>query len=100
MTWLAVLLGAVGCYLLKLAGGLLPEEVLESPRVRRVTGMLPVVLLAALVSTQTVGDGRDVVLDPRAAGVAVALVAALLRAPFLLVVALGAGTAALVRLLG
>lgn len=97
--WLAVLLGAVGCYLCKLAGGLLPESVLASPRVQRVTGALPVVLLAALVATQTFGDGRGLVLDPRAAGVAVALVAAVLRAPFLLVVALGAGTAALVRLL-
>jgi len=97
--WLAILLGAVGCYLCKLAGGLLPESVLASPRVQRVTGALPVVLLAALVATQTAGDGRGLALDARAAGVAVALVAALLRAPFLLVVALGAGTAALVRLL-
>ncbi|WP_298806534.1 AzlD domain-containing protein [uncultured Pseudokineococcus sp.] len=99
MTWLAVLLGALGCYLCKLAGGLLPESVLASPRVQRVTGALPVVLLAALVATQTVGDGRALVLDPRVAGVGAGLVAALLRAPFLLVVAVAAGTAAVVRLL-
>jgi hypothetical protein len=47
---------------------------------------------------QTFGAGRSLDLDARAAGLAVAAVAVLLRAPFLLVVVMAALTAALVRL--
>ncbi|WDZ84106.1 AzlD domain-containing protein [Micromonospora cathayae] len=97
--WTAILLGALGVYLLKLVGLLVPRSVLEQPRVEEVAALLPVALLAALVAVQTFGAGHQLVLDARAAGVAVAALAVLLRAPFLLVVALGAGTAALLRLL-
>ena len=48
----------------------------------------------------TVADGTDLVPDARLGGVAVAVVALLLRAPFIVVVALAAATAALFRLLG
>ena len=97
MTWLALGLTAAGCYLLKFIGLSLPSAWLDDPRVLRVAMLLPVALLAALVAVQTFGSGRALVLDARAAGVAVALVAVLLRAPFLLVVVLAAATAALVR---
>lgn len=80
MIWAAVLAGAVGCYLLKLAGLSVPERVLDNEHVRRVAALLPVALLAALVATQTVTDGRALALDARAGGVAVALAAVLLRA--------------------
>ncbi|BCL12690.1 AzlD domain-containing protein [Micromonospora sagamiensis] len=97
--WTAILLGALGVYLLKLVGLAVPRSVLEKPRVEEASALLPVALLAALVAVQTFATGPHLVLDARAAGFAVALVAVLLRAPFLLVVALGAGTAALLRLL-
>jgi hypothetical protein len=58
---------------------------------------LPIVLLAALIGVQSLGSGRHVVLDARAAGVAVAAVAVWRKAPFLVVVILGAATTALVR---
>lgn len=57
-----------------------------------------VALLAALVATQTFSTGHHLVLDVRAAALAVAVVAVLLRAPFLVVVVAGAATAALLRL--
>ncbi|MEG3632431.1 AzlD domain-containing protein [Micromonospora palythoicola] len=97
--WTAVLLGTLGVYLLKLVGLCVPKSVLEQPQVQQASALLPVALLAALVAVQTFATGHDLVLDARAAGFAVALVAALLRAPFLLVVALGAGTAAVLRLI-
>ncbi|SCL24498.1 AzlD domain-containing protein [Micromonospora inyonensis] len=97
--WTAILLGTLGVYLLKLAGLAVPRSVLEKPQVEEASAVLPVALLAALVAVQTFATGGHLVLDARAAGFAVALVAVLLRAPFLLVVALGAGTAALLRLL-
>lgn len=98
MTWAAILVGGVGCYLLKLAGLSVPASVLERPVVRRVAALIPAALLAALVAVQTFADGPRLVLDERAAGLAVAAVLLLLRAPFLLVVVGAALTAALLRL--
>ena len=100
MTWAAILATAAGCYLLKLAGLWVPEQVLDHPLMARVSDLLPVALLAALAAVQTVATGETLVLDARVAGVVVAAVALLLRAPFLVVVAAAAGTAALLRLLG
>ena len=97
--WVAVLLTAIGCYLLKLAGLSVPEAVLEHPLVERVADLLPVALLAALVAVQVFADGTSLTLDARLVGLGVAVVALLLRAPFLVVVLLAAATAALVRLL-
>lgn len=95
--WTGVLVAAIGCYLVKLAGLSIPERVLSAPRVRRIGDALPVALLAALVGLQAFTASGDLVLDARAAGVAVAVVAVRLRAPFLAVVALAAVTAAALR---
>jgi uncharacterized membrane protein len=92
--WGAILAAAAGCYALKLAGLSVPQRVLDAPRVQRVALLLPVALLAALISVQTFGEG----IDARAAGLAAAVVALLLRAPFLVVVASAAITTALLRL--
>jgi branched-subunit amino acid transport protein len=97
--WTAVLVGGVGCYLLKLAGLSLPAGVLERPLVRRVADLIPVALLAALVAVQVFADGQRLVLDERAAGLGAAVVLLLVRAPFLVVVFGAAATAALLRLL-
>lgn len=96
--WTAVLVGSLGCYLLKLAGMSVPRRMLEDARVQRVATVLPVSLLAALAATQTFADGRSLTVDARAAGVAVALVAIWRRLPFLAVVGLAAATTALLRL--
>ena len=97
--WLAVLVTAAGCAALKLSGWLVPPRLLEHDRVRSAVTLLPVALLAALVVTQAFGDGRALVLDARAAGLAAGGVAVLLRAPFLVIVLAAAAVAALVRLL-
>ena len=99
MIWVTLLVASVACYAIKLAGLSLPERFLEGPRVQRIIPLLPVALLAALVATQTFAAGRHLVLDVRVASLAVAGIAVLLRAPFLVVVAIGAATAALLRLL-
>ena len=99
MIWVTLLVASVACYAIKLAGLSLPQRFLEGPRVQRIIPLLPVALLAALVATQTFATGRHLVLDVRVASLAVAGIAVLLRAPFLVVVAIGAATAALLRLL-
>ena len=95
--WTAVLLGCAACYALKLAGFAVPARLLASPRAVAVSAVLPVALLAGLIAVQTFGHGHRLVLDLRLAGLAAALVAARLRAPFLVVVVAGAGTTALLR---
>lgn len=100
MIWAAVLAGSLGCYLLKLSGYVVPASVLDRPLVRRISGLLPVAMLAALVVVQTFATGTALAIDARLAGLAVAVVALLLRAPFLVVVLAAAATAAILRALG
>jgi len=98
MLWAGVLVASAACYALKLAGLSLPERWLQDARVQRTIPLLPVALLAALIATLTFSTGHQLVLDVRAAALAVAAIAVLLRAPFLVVVASAAATAALLRL--
>ena len=97
--WTPILIAAGGCYALKLAGLSVPRRLLDGPRARRVALLLPVALLAALVVVQTFATGHRLALDARAGGLAAGALAVLMRAPFLLVVAVAAGTAAALRLL-
>ncbi|WP_037856852.1 AzlD domain-containing protein [Streptomyces sp. NRRL S-340] len=99
-TWTAVAVTALGCYAVKLAGLLVPAGALERPLVRRLAALLPVALLAALTAQQTFSDGRVLVLDARAAGLAAAAVALFLRAPFLVIVAAAVVVTAGVRAMG
>jgi branched-subunit amino acid transport protein len=104
MIWAAIIVAGLGSYAFKLAGLSIPSRFFAHPVATRVIDALPVALLAALIAVQVfaTGDraGQHIVLDARAAGLGVAAVALLLRAPFLVVVALAALTAALLRLWG
>jgi branched-subunit amino acid transport protein len=55
-------------------------------------------LLAALVVTQTLGGGGEIVVDERLVGLGAAALAIRLRAPLIVVMILAAVTTALVRL--
>lgn len=99
MTWAAILVGAAGCYALKVAGLSVPRRVLDHVTTARVADLVPVALLAALIAVQTFAVPGALTVDARVAGLAVASGALLLRAPFLVVVLLAAVTAALLRLL-
>ncbi|GFH39348.1 AzlD domain-containing protein [Streptomyces pacificus] len=98
--WIAIGVTTAACYLVKLAGLLVPAGTLERPLVRRLAALLPVALLAALTAQQTFGAGRVLVLDARAAGLAAAAVALVLRAPLLVVVAAAVAVTAAARALG
>ena len=101
MIWIAVLGCGAGCYLLKLLGMSVPEGALAHPVLRRTADLLPVVLLAALVAVQVLATngehGAALGVDARLAGLGAALVALVLRAPFIVVVFVAALTAALLR---
>ncbi len=84
----------------KFVGHALPERWISGPRVRRITALLPVALLAALIAVSTLTTQGEVSIDARAAGLAAAFVALLLRAPFLVVLIVAAATAAGLRAVG
>jgi Branched-chain amino acid transport protein (AzlD) len=98
--WMAAIGGSVACYLLKLAGLSVPQRVLNDHRVVRIAVLLPIALLGTLIITQTFSTGHHVVVDARAAGLAVGAGAQGLRAPFLVVVFAAVATTAAVRFLG
>jgi branched-subunit amino acid transport protein len=97
-SWTAIAATAVGCYAVKLLGLSVPEGLLERPLVKRLAALVPIALLAALTVQQTFsGSGGTLVVDARAAGLAAALVALLLRAPFLVVVGAAVAVSALTQ---
>ena len=98
MSWAAILVLAAGAYLFKVAGVVLFTEERTPAWALRAGALLPAALLTALVIVETFeGDDGGLVLDARAAGLAAAAVAVLLRAPFVVVVVAGAAVTALVR---
>jgi branched-subunit amino acid transport protein len=97
--WVAVLVAGVGCYLLKLGGLSVPRSVLERPWVEHIADLIPVALLSALIGVQVFSSGQHLTVDARLLGLAAAVVALLLRAPFIVVVFVAAAVAALVRAL-
>jgi len=98
MIWAGILVGCLGCYLLKVAGLSVPPAVLQNPKVRRISLLVPVALLVALIAVQTFSEGRNLMVDARFPGLLVAGVAVWRRWPFLVVVGLAAATTACWRL--
>ncbi|WP_149084858.1 MULTISPECIES: AzlD domain-containing protein [Microbacterium] len=98
--WSAILLAALLCLALKAAGYLVPSKVLEAPRPARISDLLTVALLAALVAVQSLGDGQAVTVDARVPALLVAAGLLWMRQSFLVVVASAALVAALLRLFG
>jgi hypothetical protein len=99
VSWWALGVLAAGAYGLKAVGlVVLGPRAVDGPALRLVA-LLPAALLAALVAVNTFAGDRELVLDARAVGLAVALVATWRRAPFVVVVAGAAAATALVRAL-
>jgi branched-subunit amino acid transport protein len=97
--WVAIMIAAVGCYLLKLAGVSMPESILNHPKVQRVAQLLPIAMLSALVAVELFDGGGRYSLDWRTlAGVAAGVVALLFRQGFLVVFLIAIAVTALLRL--
>lgn len=99
MSWAAILVLAAGAYLFKASGLLLFGGSGENGLAVRVGRLLPPALLSALIVVQTIGatGGKGLTLDARAAGIAAAAMAAWRRAPFIVVIVVGAAVTALLR---
>jgi branched-subunit amino acid transport protein len=97
--WLCVLAVGVATVAFKATGPvLLGRRALPAWLATPVALLAPAVL-AALVVTQAVGGDHEIVADARLAGLGAGAVAVAVRAPLLVVLAVSAATAALVRLI-
>ena len=96
--WVAIIVAAVGCYLLKLAGVSLPESILNHAKVQRVAQLLPIAMLSALVAVELFDGGGGYSVDWRTlAGVVAGVIALLLRRGFLVVFVIAISVTALMR---
>jgi uncharacterized membrane protein len=98
--WIWLLIACALAYAWKLVGYFVPARLLEDPRMSRVAGTMTIGLLASLTVVNTVATGQSLAADARMGALVAAAAALALRAPFLVVVLAGAGTAALLRALG
>lgn len=97
MSWTALLVLSAGCYLLKMLGTVILGGRRMPPVVNRCVALLPAALLPALIAVQTLTTDDRWVVDARAAGVGSAVLAAWAKAPFPVVILLGAAVTAGVR---
>ncbi len=91
---------AGGTYIWKASGPLLLGNRTLPPSLERVIGLTPGALLAALVVTATVADGRSWSFDARLVGLAAAIGALIFRRGFVFVVIVAAIATALARAAG
>jgi len=97
MTWTLVFLLAVAAYAFKVIGLIvIGRRQLPGP-LERCLALIPAALIAALIVNDTFADGKDLVVDARAAGVAAAALAAWRRAPLIVVIVIGAAVTAAIR---
>jgi branched-subunit amino acid transport protein len=94
--WIGVLGTSVIAFTLKYLGHSIPEKYLTNPRMLRINTLIPIALLSALVGVQTITEKGKWVIDQRLAGVAVALIALSLKAPYFVVVISAAITSAVI----
>jgi len=92
--WIVTIGTSIFAFLLKFAGHSIPQDLLENPKLQRVNALIPIALLSALVAVQTFTSESKVMIDHRLAGVSVAVLALLLKAPFPVVVLSAALTSA------
>lgn len=93
--WLATIGASSLAFLLKYAGHSIPARYLESPRLQRINGFIPVALLSALVAVQGFANKNELQVDHRAFGLAIAALALKLKLPFPIVVGAAAFASAI-----
>ena len=96
--WIGVLLASLAVYSWKILGFVVPKTVLDHPKISKIAGLLTIALLSALTGVQMLTSGAAIEIDARVPALIVAAVLLILRVPFVVMVAVAAGIAALIRL--
>ena len=95
--WIVIGALAVVNFAIKATGPVIAgHRELPAPLQRFIAASVPA-LVTALIVTGTFADGRTLVIDARAGGLAAAIVAVTLRAPMIVVLLVAAGATALLR---
>ncbi len=100
MTWGLVVVLALGTLALKVLGPVVAGGAEPPPALVRVIDLLTPALLTALIVTSAFSTERELMIDARAAGVAVGLGLLLVRVPLVVALLAAAGAVAAIRLLG
>lgn len=95
--WIAVIIGSIAVYSWKLMGYVVPARIANHREVVFLSAKLTVALLAALTAVETLVSGQGLVLDSRIPAILVAAVLFWRKLPFIVVVAVAAAVAALLR---
>ena len=98
MTWTLVFALSGAAYGLKLLGAVIVGQRSVPPVVERCLLHIPAALLAGLIAKDTFTTGQSIGIDARAAGLVVAALATWRKLPFAVIIVLGVGTTALIRL--
>ena len=96
--WVLIVVLALGTVLMKTLGPLLAGGRQPPAPLTRVIALVAPALISALIVTGTFTDGRQLVIDARAAGVVVGAVALWFRVPAVLAMIMAAVVCALLRL--
>jgi hypothetical protein len=97
-TWLLILVLAVGTVLMKTIGPVLAGGRQPPAPLTRVIALVAPALISALIVAGTFTQGQQLVIDARAAGLAVGAAALWLRAPAVVALLLAAVVCAVLRL--
>ncbi|MFZ8966674.1 MAG: AzlD domain-containing protein [Ilumatobacteraceae bacterium] len=97
--WLLIIVLSGTAYGLKVLGFVVVGGRTMPPVLNRCLALIPASLLAALVAKDTFTTAQELVLDARAVGLVVAIVAVWRKAPFIVVVVAAMAATALVRAL-
>ena len=93
--WIAVIGTSAIAFILKYSGHSVPERWLSHPKIQKINTLIPIALLSALVAVQSFTEKSKLMIDHRLLGLAVAIIALLLKAPFPVVVLSAALSSAL-----
>ncbi len=85
-------------YGLKLLGAVIIGQRTMPPVVERCLLLIPAALLAGLIAKDTFTTGQSIGVDARAVGLVVAALATWRKLPFAVIIVLGVGATALIRL--
>ena len=97
--WIGVIIATIAVYSWKALGSYVPQRILERPLIARVASLLTVALMAGLVGIQGFTTGGQVDLDARVPALLVAGILTWRKVPFIVMVAVAAAVAAVLRLL-
>jgi branched-subunit amino acid transport protein len=93
--WLTISISVIVMLAMRIIGYLLPPQWVSKERVLRITALIPIVLLAALIAVQTMTSDSELVIDHRFVGLLAGAIALYFKRSFLTVMVIAGATGSL-----